>query len=691
MDNQICNPTPLSHPEFNNKATYSAHLPEDLSSSSAHLAEELSNVSQHFPNSPDENNSEGSPVHREKNKNQRAKPLSESECELESESDKVPEPHTHLTKRGTIRKRGLKGDTRKVRKLRTDKRNSGKEYMTKSGKIRAARKSEPLNSCRNKCSEKITNENRKLLFETYWSMESFNRRLTYIGSLLTLTQPKRVRKRRESEGSCKLVTIQYNVEIDGNRIKICKSCFLKIFGESRKFLETVVHKKRATPTGIIQLDARGTANKNEDSEILRNSVKEFLAKIPCYKSHYTRRDCDKNFLSPHHTITSLHGEYLKASSGGNNNASYRVFCEVFHSLNLCIKKPKIDTCATCDRMMMQSKVASDTNEKNAIIERLHQHQLNADKAYDKKRSDKETSKMDSSKKTLTFDLQQCLATPLLKNSISFYKRTLWTFNLTVYDCDDGQTYCYLWHEAMAARGANEIGSCLFEHITKMIPPAVKSLTMYSDSCPGQNKNSHIAVMCWTALQESSALESIDHKFLVPGHTHMECDTSHSLIERKKKSFNGPIEHPHDWAQLIRQTGKKKPFIVIEMGDQNFLDFAGLLKTVLIVRKTDNAKNPFNWRDVRWLRFLKDQPGVLFFKTSLDEEEDFKEVSFRRRGKVAKYVPEKKTGPNNLISIEKKKDLIDLLPFISPVFHGFYENLATTGKQDFYPDSDEVDE
>lgn len=84
--------------------------------------------------------------------------------------------------------------------------------------------------------------------------------------------------------------------------------------------------------------------------------------------------------------------------------------------------------------------------------------------------------------------------------------------------------------------------------------------MYSDCCPGQNKNSFITAACLAALQCSENLKIIYHKFLIPGHTHMECDTDPSLIEKKKK-FSGRIEHPHDWAQLIRQVGKKRPFLV----------------------------------------------------------------------------------------------------------------------------------
>lgn len=65
----------------------------------------------------------------------------------------------------------------------------------------------------------------------------------------------------------------------------------------------------------------------------------------------------------------------------------------------------------------------------------------------------------------------------------------------------------------------------------------KTVTLYSDSCAGQNKNSHIVSMFFTLLyKKKKTLKEINHKFLEPGHTHMECDCDHSLIEKQKKSL-----------------------------------------------------------------------------------------------------------------------------------------------------------
>lgn len=240
-----------------------------------------------------------------------------------------------------------------------------------------------------------------------------------------------------------------------------------------------------------------------------------------------------------------------------NPVSFSIYSKEFKKLDLKFKKPKLDTCHKCDVLKMKAQVEKCDIERNKILLELKQHNEDAERGYTSKSVDKDIAKNDDTKQIYTFDLQQCLPTPYLNTSVAFYKRQLWTFNLTIHDCITGQPYCYMWHEAVAGRGANQIASCLYHFLNEKIPDNIEDITFYSDTCGGQNKNNHVACMFQVVLLNHPTLKTINHKFLTPGHTHMECDIDHAAIEKRKKKGGMVISIPNDWYQLVRTTGKKK--------------------------------------------------------------------------------------------------------------------------------------
>lgn len=213
-------------------------------------------------------------------------------------------------------------------------------------------------------------------------------------------------------------------------------------------------------------------------------------------------------------------------------------------------------------------------KKKSMKLQQKKHHDDADFSYECKKKDKELAINSENIKMFTFDLQQCLPTPYLRAALFFYKRPLWTFNLTVHDGATKKALCYIWNETIAKRGANDIGSCIFKCLLDL-PNSVRHIVLYSDSCPGQNRNSYLCAMFEKVLEDHASIQLIDHKFLVVGHTHLEYDTIHAQIEKKRKTLFGPIEHSHDWANLISATNKN--YIVHELRQEDFFDFRALLK------------------------------------------------------------------------------------------------------------------
>lgn len=81
-----------------------------------------------------------------------------------------------------------KSKSRIIRAERKLKRNSGKSYVTESGKEIPERKMVQLGNCRLKCAEKISQEHIQRLFTKYWQMQDRNRRASYLAGLINFQQ-----------------------------------------------------------------------------------------------------------------------------------------------------------------------------------------------------------------------------------------------------------------------------------------------------------------------------------------------------------------------------------------------------------------------------------------------------------------------------------------------------------------------
>lgn len=155
--------------------------------------------------------------------------------------------------------------------------------------------------------------------------------------------------------------------------------------------------------------------------------------------------------------------------------------------------------------------------------------------------------------------------------------------------------------------------------------------------------------------------------------------------------------------LIASTSDK--YTVKEFDQTDFYDFSTLLKQKYSWKKLNKNGNSFKllsmiiiilllniifflflgekfeWRKIKWLRYSKNSPGIIQYKESLNENDPFKILNIKRRG--VSYTTEFSLKQCYLdvlpISQKKKKDLVDMLPLISPGFHDFYKNLRVEGE------------
>ncbi|KAJ8895971.1 hypothetical protein PR048_001312 [Dryococelus australis] len=87
-----------------------------------------------------------------------------------------------------------------------------------------------------------------------------------------------------------------------------------------------------------------------------------------------------------------------------------------------------------------------------------------------------------------------------------------------------------------------ISNCL------ILPEFVRHAKTFSDTCGGQIRNIRMAIMFSVVMREKPSLQVIDQKFLLPGHTRLECDSDHARIERAKKQIDESMKImvPRDW-------------------------------------------------------------------------------------------------------------------------------------------------
>lgn len=572
--------------------------------------------------------------------------------------------------------------------IRKKKRNSGETYTSTKGKNVPAKMCNNENcKCQRACHTKIDNYTRQNLHLSFWGLGSIERQRDFIVSNVYSTEATRSRV----TNSRRKFTLNYSFKVDSETVHVCQPFFLHTLDISDKMVRTALSKARRGVGNIPSPDKRGhhtPSNKlNRDDMKFANDHIDSFPKVP---SHWCRKNTKMVYLETTINKEKMYDLYKQHCLENNKNpigkTSYK---ELILEKNIGFYKPRKDQC-WCNKYEQLSE--EEQKEKQAEYE---EHVNRKYYAQEEKKSDKMKAIEDNRLHVCTFDFEAVLYCPLVLGKPVFYKRKLGSMNFTIHNAATKQGYCYFWPEYEGNRGSNEVSTCLYNYISRLTD--VDHLVLYSDCCPGQNRNSVVVAMLnYIITSPENNINIIDYKFLEPGHTYMECDNMHSTIERA--SEYAKIYTPDDWQNVIRLARKDNPYCVQVMNHTDFLDFKTFRSTIIpnTLKATDGTV--LQWANVRWLRLNKNIPNSFFFK--FDYWEELKEVKLK--GRVTRS--ERNTHLAKLYSEQvllkqiKHKDLLVLCQdgTIPRNHHYFYENLPVQSVSESSPqtrprqDNDELE-
>ena len=188
------------------------------------------------------------------------------------------------------------------------------------------------------------------------------------------------------------------------------------------------------------------------------------------------------------------------------------------------------------------------------VEEHYKHVTNKNQARESKASDKNDENPNHS--VCSADLQAVLVCPKTNVNAMYYKTKLQVHNLTVCDLKNKNGCCYDWDETEGDLSSDMFAHIFYQHFKKILAgsPQLSTITIWSDGFEYQNRCTAVANMYYHLSLEMNV--KVFQKYLVSGHTQMECDSIHSTSERYTSKID--VYTPHEYALLMKTACRKSP-------------------------------------------------------------------------------------------------------------------------------------
>lgn len=431
------------------------------------------------------------------------------------------------------------------------------------------------------------------------------------------------------------------------------------------------HQK--TDANSAKPDGRGKSSGS--SRLLSGDIKkgiiDHISLFPAVESHYCRQNTQKKYLDSFLNVSKMYSLYTDLCKANDiQPAKQSTYRWVFNTeFNIGFHVPKSDRCDLCEAFTNCKKHNLAIAESQ--MSEYDMHIANKDSMRKERDADKK-----GNIPILSFDLQNVINCPRAEISSFFYRRKLNIYNLTAKLSLTNQVYCAIWNESLSGRAGNDIASALRKILDCVVDENVLTeLTLWSDSCVPQNRNSHMSKCLMEFMQDHKDMDQIFMKFSVPGHSCIqEIDHVHSCIEKAMRSTE--IYSPVGLIRLLKLVNRKQPYKIIQMQATDFRDYS-------------TASKLFNYKEVPFskvstLRFTQSLPEIQYklchretalltvnirlseraHRNSKGKEDNNTSVFITSRSKVVTIKP--------VLSAEKIKDFKLMLKFMAPQDSDFYK-------------------
>nr|CAH7757935.1 unnamed protein product [Callosobruchus chinensis] len=296
------------------------------------------------------------------------------------------------------------------------------------------------------------------------------------------------------------------------------------------------------PSATISNASRRAARPKAVNDKRVEYLNKFFDDLPKMPSHYCRRDSKKLYLEYNfESKAKLYRVYKeKCLTGQVAPLSTTFFSETFENLGLAIFTPKKDQCNLCVSFKAGNVDAAEYN-RHIELKNLARHVKEADKI----------NAIEGLCHAFVMDVQAVKMSPVNNANKFYFKTRLKVHNLTIYDMSTHQCCNYWWNETEGDLSSSVFTTLILNHLEEFCKDDLPVI-LWSDGCGYQNRNSTLSNALLHHAKKHN--KTITQKYLEPGHTQMECDSVHSLIERKLK--NKDILIPYDYVRITREARQK---------------------------------------------------------------------------------------------------------------------------------------